>query len=99
MRIVIPVTFRRFWMEAGIPTPNTPRIINFWKLFERGSSRTQVVFLRAKSSTKKYRQATQLERKVASPAPSAPMPRPQGMMKKGSRMIFRMQPLMVPTLA
>ena len=44
-------------------------------------------------------QATQLERKVASPAPAAPIFRPQGRMKMGSRIMLRKQPLMVPMLA
>ena len=44
-------------------------------------------------------QAAQLERKVAHPAPSAPISSPHGSMKIGSRIIFRKQPLMVPMLA
>ena len=48
---------------------------------------------------KKYPQAAQLERKVASPAPAAPMFSPWGRMKMGSSTIFSRQPLMVPTLA
>ena len=51
------------------------------------------------SSTKKYRQAAQLERKVARPAPSAPMFSPQGRINTGSRTMFKKQPLMVPMLA
>lgn len=49
--------------------------------------------------TKKYRQATQLDKKVAHPAPAAPIPSPHGIMKIGSRIIFRKQPLIVPMLA
>ena len=40
-----------------------------------------------------------MERKVASPAPAAPIPNPQGRIKIGSRIIFIMQPLIVPILA
>ena len=36
---------------------------------------------------------------VARPAPAAPMFKPQGRMKMGSRIIFSTQPLMVPMLA
>ena len=52
-----------------------------------------------RASTRKYRQAMQLERKVARPAPAAPMLRPQGRIKMGSSTMFRMHPLMVPMLA
>ena len=44
-------------------------------------------------------QATQLEIKVAKPAPAAPILNPQGKTKIGSRIIFRAQPLIVPMLA
>ena len=47
----------------------------------------------------KYRQATQLEIKVARPAPAAPMFSPQGRMKIGSSTMLRIQPDMVPMLA
>ena len=40
-----------------------------------------------------------MPRKVASPAPAAPISRPQGRMKIGSRIMFRTHPLMVPILA
>ena len=39
---------------------------------------------------------TDLDRKVAKPAPAAPIFRPQGRIKTGSSRIFRKQPLMVP---
>ena len=29
MRMVEPTTFRRFWMEAGTPTPKMPATISF----------------------------------------------------------------------
>ena len=51
------------------------------------------------NSTKKYRQATQLERKAASPAPPAPISKPQGRMKTGSSTMLSRHPLMVPMLA
>ena len=40
-----------------------------------------------------------MDRKVARPAPAAPMWKPQGRMKMGSRMMLSRQPLMVPMLA
>ena len=43
--------------------------------------------------------ATQFDRKVASPAPAAPMSNPHGSMKIGSSTIFKRHPLMVPILA
>ena len=64
-----------------------------------GRTQTYVFFRFTNRRTKKYRQATQLDRKVASPAPSAPMPSPQGRIKTGSSTMFSRQPLMVPMLA
>ena len=40
-----------------------------------------------------------MDRKVAHPAPAAPMSSPQGRMNRGSSTMFSRQPLMVPTLA
>ena len=96
---VMPVTLSRFWMEAGIPTCSTPTTMGRRKQNLRGSMQTLVVCRRRYSRTKKYRQATQLDRKVAKPAPAAPIPKPQGMMKTGSSTMFSRQPLMVPMLA
>ena len=44
-------------------------------------------------------QATQLDKKVARPAPAAPMFSPHGRINMGSRIIFNRHPLMVPILA
>ena len=71
----MPVTLSRFWIEAGTPTWNTPRTIGRRNPNLRGSIQTQVVRRRTYKSTKKYPHAAQLERKVASPAPAAPMPK------------------------
>ena len=40
-----------------------------------------------------------MDKKVARPAPAAPMLSPQGMIKIGSSTILRRHPLMVPILA
>ena len=64
-----------------------------------GRMHTKVLPRRTYSSMKKYRQAAQLDRKVASPAPAAPRLKPQGRMKIGSSSILSTQPLMVPALA
>ena len=86
-------------MEAGRPTPNTPNTISFLKRNIFGWIHTKVLPRFTASKAKKYRQATQLERNVANPAPSAPMFRPQGRMKTGSSAMLSKQPLMVPMLA
>ena len=56
-----------------MPTPQTPRTMERRKPNILGRMHTKVVLRRTNRRTKKYRQATQLERNVASPAPSAPM--------------------------
>ena len=96
---VMPVTLSRFWMEAGMPTPHTPLTMSPWKVKCFGWMRTKVLPRRTHSRTKKYRQATQLEMQVARPAPVAPMWKPQGRIKMGSRMMLSRHPLMVPMLA
>ena len=95
----MPVTLRRFWIAAGIPTPHTPIRIAFLKLSIAGLTQTYVFFRLINNKIKKYRHATQLERNVASPAPAAPRFNPHGIIKIGSNMIFNKQPLIVPTLA
>ena len=98
-RIVVPVTLSKFSMEAGMPTPHTSMTISFLIRNFRGLIQTNVFPRFTYRRTKKYRQATQLDKKVAHPAPAAPIPSPHGIMKIGSRIIFRKQPLIVPMLA
>lgn len=52
-KMVIPVTLSRFWMEAGIPTPQIPSTIPFRKPNFLGEMHTTVVFLRTYSRMKK----------------------------------------------
>ena len=86
-------------MAAGTPTAQMPMMTAFLKLNILGLTHTEVCLRLTYNSTKKYRQATTLERKVANPAPAAPMSNPQGRIKMGSRMMFKRHPLMVPMLA
>ena len=58
-----------------------------------------VFFLFTYIRTKKYPHAKQLDKNVASPAPAAPILKPQGKIKIGSRIMFRKHPLMVHMLA
>ena len=43
LRMVMPVTLSRFWMEAGTPTPNTPSTMFFRRQKALGEMQTQVV--------------------------------------------------------
>ena len=45
LKRVIPATFKRFWIEAGTPTPQTPETTDFSKERLRISTETKV-FLR-----------------------------------------------------
>ena len=99
LRTVLPTTFSRFWMEAGTPTPQTPRMILFSSEICLGDMLTQVVPRFTNRYTRKYPRAHTLEMQVARPAPAAPISKPQGRMKMGSSTMLRRHPLMVPMLA
>ena len=53
LRIVMPVTFKRFWMEAGMPTPHTPLTICLDGRNMEGLMHTYVLPRFTNSSTKK----------------------------------------------
>ena len=86
-------------MDAGMPTLQILEIVDAFGRNIDGFTHTYVRPLLTYSRIKKYRHAAQLDKKVARPAPAAPICSPQGRIKIGSRRMFRRHPLIVPMLA